>query len=48
LIELKHATFRVDALTCAGCAGREKPALAAIHGVEKAAVNLVLRSLTAD
>lgn len=43
-----HATFRVDGMTCAGCAGRVERAVAAVPGVEKAAVNLALRSLTTD
>ena len=45
---IKPATFRVDGMICAGCAGRVERAVAALPGVESAAVNLALRSLTAD
>ena len=45
---IKPATFRVDGMICARCAGRVERAVAALPGVESAAVDLALRSLTAD
>lgn len=45
---IKPATFRVDGMICAGCDSRVERAVAALPGVESAAVNLALRSLTAD
>ena len=45
---IKPATFRVDGMICAGCDSRVERAVAALPGVESAAVDLALRSLTAD
>ncbi len=46
--QARHTSFRVDGMTCAGCAGRVERAVAALPGVQSVAVNLATRTLTTD
>ena len=44
----QSASFQIDGMSCAACAGRVERAAQAVPGVAGAAVNLVTRILHAD